>query len=153
MHAFFPPFGVYPNNAIVGGSADIAVGAALFKHVNQRRGIVIANIGDASAGCGPTWEALCFATMDQFKELWDEAHRGGLPLIMNFVNNFYGMGGQPVGETMGFKILARMGAGLTPDQMHAERVDGYNPLAVIDAIRRKRDDHRTRRRAGAAWTP
>lgn len=138
MHAFFPPFGVYPNNAIVGGSADISVGAALFKHVNKRRGIVIANIGDASAGCGPTWEALCFATMDQFKELWDEAHRGGLPLIMNFVNNFYGMGGQPVGETMGFKVLARMGAGLTPDQLHAERVDGYNPLAVVDAIRRKR---------------
>jgi 2-oxoisovalerate dehydrogenase E1 component len=139
MHAFFPPFGVYPNNAIVGGSADISVGAALFKHVNKRRGIVIANIGDASAGCGPTWEALCFATMDQFKELWDEAHRGGLPLIMNFVNNFYGMGGQPVGETMGFKVLARVGAGMTPDQMHAERVDGYNPLAVIDAIRRKRE--------------
>ena len=72
--------------------------------------------------------------MDQFKELWDEAHRGGLPLIMNFVNNFYGMGGQPVGETMGFKILARLGAGVNPEQMHAERVDGYNPLAVIDAI-------------------
>lgn len=139
MHAFFPPFGVYPNNAIVGGSADISVGAALFKHVNKKRGIVIANIGDAAAACGPTWEALCFATMDQFKELWDEAHRGGLPLIMNFVNNFYGMGGQPVGETMGFKVLARMGAGLTPDQMHAERVDGYNPLAVVDAIRRKRE--------------
>ena len=31
MHAFFPPFGIYPNNAIVGGSGDIAVGAALFK--------------------------------------------------------------------------------------------------------------------------
>jgi 2-oxoisovalerate dehydrogenase E1 component len=139
MHAFFPPFGVYPNNAIVGGSADIAVGAALFKRVNKRRGIVIANIGDASAGCGPTWEALCFATMDQFKELWDANHRGGLPFIMNFVNNFYGMGGQPVGETMGFKVLARLGAGLTPDQMHAERVDGYNPLAVVDAIRRKRE--------------
>ena len=138
MHAFFPPFGVYPNNAIVGGSADIAVGAALFKHVNKKPGIVIANIGDASAGCGPTWEALCFATMDQFKELWDARHRGGLPLIMNFVNNFYGMGGQPVGETMGFKILARMGAGLAPDQLHAERIDGYNPLAVVDAIRRKR---------------
>lgn len=138
MHAFFPPFGVYPNNAIVGGSADISVGAALFKHVNRKPGIVICNIGDASAGCGPTWEALCFATMDQFKTLWDEAHRGGLPLIMNFVNNFYGMGGQPVGETMGFQFLARMGAGLTPNQMHAERVDGYNPLAVVDAIARKR---------------
>jgi 2-oxoisovalerate dehydrogenase E1 component len=138
MHAFFPPFGIYPNNAIVGGSGDIAVGAALFKHVNRKPGIVIANIGDASAGCGPVWEGLCFATMDQFKTLWDEAHRGGLPLIMNFVNNFYGMGGQPVGETMGFRILARLGAGMNPDQMHAERVDGYNVMAVIDAIGRKK---------------
>ncbi|HVK02044.1 MAG TPA: thiamine pyrophosphate-dependent enzyme [Armatimonadaceae bacterium] len=139
MHAFFTPFGVYPNNAIVGGSADISVGAALFKRVNRKPGIVIANIGDASAACGPTWEALCFATMDQFKTLWDESVRGGLPLIMNFVNNFYGMGGQPVGETGGFGVLARMGAGLNPEQMHAERVDGYNPLAVIDCIRRKKD--------------
>ncbi len=139
MHAFFTPFGIYPNNAIVGGSADIAVGASLFKHVNKKPGIVIANIGDASANCGPTWEALCFATMDQFKTLWDEAHRGGLPLIMNFVNNFYGMGGQPVGETGGMKVLARMGAGLNPEAMHAERIDGYNPLAVIDAIARKKE--------------
>ena len=138
MHAFFPPLGIYPNNAIVGGSADIAVGAALFKHVNKKKGIVIANIGDASAGCGPVWEGICFATMDQFKLLWDEAHRGGLPLIINFVNNFYGMGGQPVGETMGFRILARLGAGVNPQQMHAERIDGYNPLAVVDAIARKR---------------
>ncbi len=139
MHAFFTPFGIFPNNAIVGGSADISVGAALFKRVNRRPGIVVCNIGDASASCGPTWEALCFATMDQFKNLWDEAHRGGLPLIMNFVNNFYGMGGQPVGETGGFGVLARMGAGLTPDQMHAERIDGYNPLAVIDAYARKKE--------------
>lgn len=139
MHAFFTPFGIYPNNAIVGGSGDISVGAALFKKINRRTGLVVCNIGDASAACGPVWEGLCFATMDQFKELWDEAHRGGLPLIMNFFNNFYGMGGQPVGETMGFKVLARLGAGLRPDQLHAERVDGYNPLAVIDAIRRKRD--------------
>ena len=138
MHAFFLPFGIYPNNAIVGGSGDISVGAALFKKVNHKSGIVIGNIGDASAGCGPVWEGLCFATMDQFKQLWDEEHRGGLPLIINFVNNFYGMGGQPDGETMGFDMLARLGAGLTPEQMHAERVDGYNPLAVADCIARKR---------------
>jgi 2-oxoisovalerate dehydrogenase E1 component len=139
MHAFFTPFGVYPNNAIVGGSGDISVGAALFKKVNRRPGVVVCNIGDASAACGPVWEGLCFATMDQFKELWDGAHKGGLPLIMNFFNNFYGMGGQPVGETMGFKVLARLGAGIRPDQLHAERVDGFNPLAVIDAIRRKKE--------------
>lgn len=138
MHAFFLPFGIFPNNAIVGGSADISVGAALFKHVNRKPGVVVCNIGDASAGCGPTWEALCFATMDQFKELWTGEHRGGLPLIMNFVNNFYGMGGQPVGETMGFKVLARLGAGLNPDNLHSERIDGYNPLAVIDAYERKK---------------
>ncbi|MBN2713699.1 MAG: dehydrogenase [Planctomycetes bacterium] len=138
MHAFFTPFGVYPNNAIVGGSADISVGAALFKRVNAKPGIVICNIGDASLACGPVWEGVCFATMDQYKELWDEAHRGGLPLIMNFVNNHYGMGGQPVGETMGLKFLARFGAGVNPEQMHSERVDGFNTLAVIDAMKRKR---------------
>ena len=54
IHAFFTPFGVYPNNAIVGGSADIAVGAAPYKHVHGKPGIAIANIGDAAAGCGPT---------------------------------------------------------------------------------------------------
>lgn len=31
MRTFFLPFGIYPNNAIVGGSADISVGAALYK--------------------------------------------------------------------------------------------------------------------------
>jgi 2-oxoisovalerate dehydrogenase E1 component len=38
---------------------------------------------------------------------------------------------------MGFDILARVGAGINPESMHAERVDGYNPLAVIDAFKRK----------------
>ncbi len=138
MHAFFTPFGIYPNNAIVGGSADIAAGAALFKKVNRKAGIVIANIGDASMGCGPVWEALNFAAMGQFQSLWPADMRGGLPIIFNFMNNFYGMGGQTSGETMGYDVLARMGAGVNLAAMHAERVDGYNPLAVADAIRRKR---------------
>lgn len=137
MHAFFTPFGIYPNNALVGGSADIAAGAALFKKVNGKSGIVIANIGDASMGCGPVWEALNFAAMGQFNTLWPKAHKGGLPIIFNFMNNFYGMGGQTSGETMGYDILARMGAGVNADAMHAERIDGYNPLAVADAIKRK----------------
>lgn len=139
MHAFFTPFGIYPNNAIVGGSADISVGAALYKKINRKKGIIIANIGDASMGCGPVWEALCMATMDQYKKLWEGEYRGGLPLMINFFNNSYGMGGQTSGETMGFDILARVGAGVNPEQMHAERIDGYNPLAVIDAMRRKLD--------------
>ena len=139
MHAFFTPFGVYPNNAIVGGSGDISVGAALYKKVNRKDGIVVANIGDASMACGPVWEGLSFATMDQFNELWEGDMKGGLPLIINIMNNQYGMGGQTCGETMGYKVAARIGAGLNADQMHAERVDGYNPLAVIDAYKRKRE--------------
>ncbi len=138
MHAFFTPFGVYPNNAIVGGSGDIAVGAALYKKVNSKPGIVVANIGDASMACGPVWEGISFATMDQFNELWEGKQKGGLPLIINIMNNQYGMGGQTCGETMGYEIAARIGAGVNKDQMHAERVDGYNPLAVIDAYKRKK---------------
>jgi len=138
MHAFFTPFGVYPNNAIVGGSGDISVGAALYKRVNRKPGIVVANIGDASMGCGPVWEGITFASMDQFRNLWDGEYKGGLPVIFNFMNNQYGMGGQTQGETMGYDILARVGAGVNPEMMHAERVDGYDPLAVIDAFKRKK---------------
>ncbi len=96
MHAFFPPFGIYPNNAIVGGSADISVGAALFKHVNRKPGIVIAQhrrrVARLRAGLGRRCASRRWTSTSK---LWDEAHRGGLPLIFNFVNNFYGMGGQP----------------------------------------------------------
>ena len=138
MHAFFTPFGVYPNNAIVGGSGDIAVGAALYKKVNRKPGMVVANVGDASMACGPVWEGMAFASMDQFNELWEGDMKGGLPVIINIMNNQYGMGGQTCGETMGYDVAARIGAGVNRDQMHAERVDGYNPLAVIDAYKRKR---------------
>jgi 2-oxoisovalerate dehydrogenase E1 component len=138
MHAFFAPFGSMPNNAIVGGSADIATGSALFKRINGKPGIVVANIGDASSGCGPVWEAMMVAAMDQYRTLWDAAVGGTPPMLFNFFNNFYGMGGQTTGETMGFRVLARMGAGVNPENMHAERVDGYNPLAVAEAMSRKK---------------
>ena len=138
MHAFFTPFGIYPNNAVVGGSGSIAPGAALFKRVNRKPGIVVANIGDASFACGPVWEGITFASMDQYRRLWDQALGGGLPIIFNCMNNHYGMGGQPWGETMGCQFIARIGAGVNPEQMHAERVNGYDPLPVIEAFRRKK---------------
>ncbi len=137
MHAFFLPFGIYPNNAIVGGSGDISVGAALYKKINRKPGVVICNIGDGSLGCGPVWEGMMLSAMDQFRTLWDDDMKGGLPLIFNIMNNQYAMGGQTRGETMGYDFVARIGAGVNPEQMHAERIDGYNPLAVIDAMSRK----------------
>ncbi len=138
MHAFFTPFGIYPNNAIVGGSGSIAPGAALYKRVNRKPGIVVCNIGDASFSCGPVWEGITFSAMDQYSKLWDQSLGGGLPILFNCMNNFYGMGGQPNGETTGMQFLARLGAGVNPEQMHTERVNGYDPLAVIDAFRRKK---------------
>ena len=139
MHAFFAPFGSMPNNAIVGGSADIAVGSALYKRINRKPGIVAANIGDASLGCGPVWEAMMLAAMEQYRTLWDNDVGGAPPILFNFMNNFYGMGGQTAGETMGQGVLARVGAGVNEQSMHAERVDGYNPLAVADAVARKKE--------------
>ena len=139
MHVFFLPFGIYPNNAIVGGSAGISVGAALYKKVNKKPGMVVCNCGDGAMARGPVWEALNFASMDQYFKLWDKEFKGGLPVIFHCINNGYGMGGQTRGETMAYDIAARIGSGVRPDALHAERIDGYDPLAVIDAFKRKRE--------------
>lgn len=136
MHAFFLPFGIFPNNAIVGGSGPIATGVALYKKCNKKGGVVIANAGDGAAGRGPVFEAMNFAAMDQFSQLWEDGYKGGLPVIFNFNNNHYGMGGQTKGETMAYGDLARLSA-ISHDQMNAERINGWNPLAVIDAYKRK----------------
>lgn len=141
MHAFFIPFGIFPNNAIVGGSAPCALGAAIFKRSNKKKGIVIANFGDGACGRGPVLESMGMSVMDQIKELWGKdgvSGDGGLPILFNIFNNFYGMGGQTMGETAGYGMPARLGAGFAPNQMHAEAVNGYNPLAVIDAVTRKK---------------
>ena len=141
MHAFFIPFGLMPNNAIVGASAPIALGAALYKRSNHKPGIVISNCGDGATGRGPVLEALNFASMDQITKLWGMEGKysaDGMPILFNVFNNHYGMGGQTRGETMGFDMVARLGAGFNPTQMHAERVNGYDPLAVIDAVSRKK---------------
>ena len=136
MHAFFLPFGIYPNNAIVGGSGTISTGAALFKKINDKKGIVVCNVGDAAMARGPVWEALNFASMDQYKTLW-ESHNDGMPILYNIFNNSYGMGDQTRGETMGQDRMSRIASGVSPTQFHAETVDGYNPLAVIEAMERK----------------
>ena len=136
MHAFFTPFGIYPNNAIVGGSGAISVGSALYKLINKKPGVVVCNIGDASTACGPVWEGMMMAAMEQTRTLWGD-NAGGVPVLFHINDNFYGMGGQTAGETMGYGMVARLAAGVCPSQMYAERVDGYNPLAVIDAYKRK----------------
>ena len=59
-------------------------------------------------------------------------------MLFFFNNNFYAMGGQTIGETMGWDRLSRIAAAVNAEAMHAETVDGTNPLAVADAVGRKR---------------
>ena len=56
-------------------AATFAWGAALFKRINRKPGIVIGNIGDGSMGCGPVWEGMMLAAMDQYRTLWDKENR------------------------------------------------------------------------------
>ena len=138
MHAFFTPFGAFPNNAIVGGSSGIAVGAALHAHLNQNKSICVANLGDGSTGCGLVWEAMNFAAMGQYKNLWPKPFNNNPPMLFCFMNNFYAMGGQTLGETMSWDRLSRIASGVNPEQLHAETVNGSDPLSVADAVIRKR---------------
>ena len=82
---------------------------------------------------------MIFSAMEQYTALWDEEFHGGLPVLFTVFNNFYGMGGQTSGETMPPQITVKAGAAIGAEQMHAEQVDGYNPLAVIDAVQRKKE--------------
>lgn len=135
MHMFFTPLGIYPNNAVVGAAPSIASGAALYKLINQKPGIVIANLGDGALSCGPVWEAANLMAMDQYKELWSAPYNKRPPFIINLINNLYAMGARPEGETLGNKGPARFGMAINPEQMHAQRVNGQDVLAVIEAQR------------------
>ena len=137
MHAFFIPFGILCSNGIVGGSAPLATGAALFRKINRKPGVVVASLGDASLGCGPVFESFNFAAMKQYDSVWGKEFAGGLPVIYNVMDNLFGMGGRTKDITMAYDMPVRLAAGIAPHEMYAERIDGYNVLAVIDAYKRK----------------
>lgn len=134
MHMFFAPFGIFPNNAVVGAGLPLAFGAAMFKLQHQKDGVVISNIGDGGVSTGPVSETLHFASMDQFKTMWETPYNKNPPLMINISNNFYGMGGQTKGETMGYGEVARIGAGFNKNNLFAKRVNANDVLAVIDAM-------------------
>jgi len=88
-----------PKQRYCGGSGSIAPGAALFKRVNRKPGIVVANIGDASFGCGPVVGKVSpFLPWTNTAPSGTKALAAALPIIFNCMNNFYGMGGQPLGN-------------------------------------------------------
>ena len=110
MHAFFAPFGIYPNNAIVGGSGSIAPARRCSSASTASPGSWWRTSATPRSAAARSGRASRFSAMEQYRTLWDESLGGGLPIIFNCMNNFYGMGGQPLGETMGDASSSRASA-------------------------------------------
>ena len=127
-------------NAIVGGGVPIATGAAMTCRIDPAyQGRVVATFaGDGAYANGVVLEALNWAAQDQFNGPLAKT-KFGLPLIFIIVNNHFGMTGRADGEVNGLDHLARRAAGFDNDNMHAEVINGMNPMAVRDAIIRAKE--------------
>ena len=98
-------------------------GAAYALKYQDKPGVVICQVGDATTNIGPWYESLNLAKLYQ------------LPAIFFIVNNGFGMG-TAVNE--GFLRAGSYKKGLS-FRIHGEQVDGSDVLAVRDVSRRLRE--------------
>jgi pyruvate dehydrogenase E1 component alpha subunit len=127
MHIADPETGNLGANAIVGGSAGIATGAALSAKMRGSDQVAVCFFGDGALGQGVLYEAMNMAA------LWK------LPVIYVCENNLYGEY-TPCGDTIAGDILAR------PRSLG---VDGQDVQAVFATM--KRFVERARRGEGPAF--
>jgi len=132
MHIADQDTGNLGANAIVGGSAGIATGAALSAKMRGTEQVAVCFFGDGALGQGLLYEAMNMAA------LWK------LPVIYVCENNLYGEY-TPCGDTIAGEILARARA----FGIQAESVDGQDVLAVNTTMRRLVE--RARRGDGPAF--
>jgi len=122
-------------NAIVGGGVPIATGAAIGLRYQKKDAVVCCFAGDGAYANGVVLESMNFATQAQFtNHLADR--KFGIPMIFLITNNHYGMTHRTDDEVMGVSRIARRAAGFADNNMHAEIVNGMDPLAVRDAVTR-----------------
>ena len=130
-------------NAIVGGGIPIATGAAMTTRIDvdeaKRGKVVCAFAGDGAYANGVVLESFNWAAQKQFTNPEFSSINFGLPIIYCLVNNHFGMTGRADGEVTGVSPLARRAAGFSDVNMHAEVVNGMDPLAVRDAISRAKE--------------
>jgi len=131
MHLFDGATHFMGGYAIVGGQLPLATGAAYALKYQDREGVVVCQMGDATTNIGAWHESLNLAA------LWK------LPIIYLIVNNGYGMG-TAVAEGAAEPDLYKRGHAF---RMHGERVDGRDVLAMREAVLR------LRRRAEAEHEP
>ena len=132
MHIADPETGNLGANAIVGGSAGIATGAALSAKMRGSGQVAVCFFGDGALGQGLLYESMNMAS------LWK------LPVIYVCENNLYGEY-TPGSETVAGEILSRPRA----LGVHAESVDGQDVQAVYATMQRLVE--RARRGEGPAF--
>jgi pyruvate dehydrogenase E1 component alpha subunit len=132
MHIADPETGNLGANAIVGGSAGIATGAALSAKMRGTDQVAVCFFGDGALGQGLLYESMNMAA------LW------ALPVIYVCENNLYGEY-TPCGDTIAGEIQGRAKA----FGLHAESVDGQDVQAVHATM--KRLVERARRGQGPAF--
>jgi pyruvate dehydrogenase E1 component alpha subunit len=106
--------------AIVAGSIALAVGTSLAIQYREGREIVLSMFGDGATNNGTFHESMNLA------KVWN------LPVLFLCGNNQYGMG-SAVDRVSAVHDMYRKAAGY---DIPAERVDGMDVIAVLDATRR-----------------
>src|SRR5438132_6197693 len=119
MHIADQDTGNLGANAIVGGSAGMATGAAMSAKMRGTDQVAVCFFGDGALGQGLLYETMNMAA------LWQ------LPVIYVCENNLYGEY-TPGSETIAGEILARPRA----VGIHGESVDGQDVQAVFATMRR-----------------
>ncbi len=123
MHLFDIDSHFMGGYAIVGGQIPLATGAAFALKYQEREGVVICQMGDATTNIGAWHESLNMAKLY------------GLPIIYFVVNNGYGMG-TTVERGSAEPDLYKKGCAF---QIYGERIDGKDVLTMRAATQRLRE--------------
>ena len=119
MHLFAIERRFMGGYAIVGGQIPLATGAAFAIAYRGSKEVVACQMGDGTTNGGPFYESLNLAKIYQ------------LPIIYFVVNNLYGMGLRVEKGSAVSELYQKACA----FDMHSQRVDGTDVLAVRDAVR------------------
>lgn len=127
----FQPIGFYSCNISDSDAAGMALGAALYQKNSGSGGCVIANMSADATLDGQLWETFCLATSNTFRT----KKSAGLSVLFNLIRGREA----EEGETSIHKCVARICVGIDSNIMYAETVNASDPLAVIDAVSRKKE--------------
>lgn len=120
MHMFDKEKNLFGGHGIVGAQIPMGAGIAFADHYRGEKHVTICFFGDGAARQGALHETFNMAM------LWN------IPCIFAIENNQYAMG-TSVERTSNITDLAQLGASYG---MPSESVDGMNPEAVADAVKR-----------------